>query len=68
MRIEGVRRDQYYDIWSLAQHARMPVEKIRQLVERGHLDSHITDGEPYINGQDFLEWAEKQKGEQRHYE
>ncbi|WP_018133147.1 hypothetical protein [Effusibacillus pohliae] len=68
MRIEGVRRDQYYDIWTLAERARMPIEQIRQLVERGQIDSHITGGEPYINGKDFLEWAEKQKGEQRHYE
>jgi hypothetical protein len=42
MRIEGVRRDQSYDIWTLAQKATMRVEDIRQLVERGHLESHFT--------------------------
>lgn len=68
MRIEGVRRDKSYDIWTLAEHARLPVEEVRQLVERGHLASHYTDDELYINGKDFLEWAEIQKGEQRHYE
>jgi hypothetical protein len=68
MQIKQVQRDQSYTLWSLAQHARMSVEEIRRLVERGQLDSHYTDGELYVNGKDFLEWAEKQKGEQGHYQ
>jgi hypothetical protein len=68
MRIEQVHRDESYDLWALAKRADMQVEEIRQLVERGHLPSHYTDDELYVNGKDFLEWAERQKGEQRHYE
>lgn len=68
MFIKGVERSKSYELWALAKAAHMPVEEIRDLVENGGLPSHYTDNELYVNGKDFLVWAERQKGEQRHYQ
>ena len=64
-----VQRDKSYTLFELADRAGMPVAKLKDLIEKKEIDSHITDDMEVVNGKDFLLWQEKLKDKgQRHYQ
>jgi len=55
-----IERDKTYTLLQLAEKAGMNIAEVQELVQRGKLASHITDDTQVINGQDFLNYLEKQ--------
>ena len=64
-----IRVDKTYTLFELADRAGMRVAELQNLIEKGHLDSHITDDTEVVNGKDFLQWQQKNHyNHQRHYQ
>lgn len=64
-----IQRDKSYTLFELADRAGMQVSELKDLIEKGKLDSHITDDTEVVNGKDFLQWQQEISGKgQRHYQ